>query len=281
MRDIPGYESWTAVEPLDGGFSRDEKFRVVDAVGQSRLLVISEGGYSAEKEREFNLLKQLKQMDASLPIPEALSCGLCDEGFYQLLSWQTGTTLDAVGNGDFRALGLEAGGILRRLHDAGANLDVKNWFREYDLQKLLDRKVRLYYDSELNLRDDEEIIDFLMAGAAVQRRSPIVLLHGDFHMKNLVLDAAGRLAVIDFNRMKPGPAPLDFARLEVYSRPVNPQFCDAIYEGYCGGCPTPEFLEAARYFAVFEAFFNVQWQALYGQEAVAVAKKTLKRIWQR
>lgn len=281
MQDIPGYDGWRTVCPLDGGFSRDEKFRVVDETGRQMLLILSDGAFAGEKEREFFLLRLLKQTDPALPVPDAFDCGKCEDGFYQLLSWQQGVPLDTVENGDLACVGRESGKILKRIHDASRKLNVLKWFREYDLQKLLERKIRLYNDSGLEIRDDGEIMEFLLSGVSEHRHEPIILLHGDFHLKNIVMDENGTVSVIDFNRMKPGPAALDFARLEICSRPLNADFCNAMYEGYCGGKPDGEFLQAVNFYTVFEAFFNVQWQTAYGGEAVAAASKTLRRVWRQ
>ena len=122
------YEKIREKTPITKGWSEDKKYKV-KSDGRDYLLRVS----SIEKESRCRLLFDLLNELSSLEIPmcEPVECGLCEEGFYTLLSW-----IDGVDAGQYLSFleekmqysyGLEAGSILKKIHSLPAPSDLEAW----------------------------------------------------------------------------------------------------------------------------------------------------------
>ncbi|MEW2163762.1 aminoglycoside phosphotransferase family protein [Streptomyces sp. NPDC007084] len=78
---------------------------------------------------------------------------------------------------------------------------------------------------------DEEFIRRIVARAEDVPLLDRVPTHGDFQLRNLLLDDDGSLAVIDFERSEPGPAIRDLVRLSD-AWATQPALRDAFMSGY-------------------------------------------------
>lgn len=59
MEDIPGYPSFTKMEPLDRGLSGDQKYRVETESGRRLLLRLSAAGELGQRQAEYDSLRAL------------------------------------------------------------------------------------------------------------------------------------------------------------------------------------------------------------------------------
>ena len=84
FRGIAQSDLWTEIDPVQEGFSGDEKFHVSGPGGEC-LLRISPADKRERRLREYTAMRALAPL--SVNIPRALDFGDCEGGVYTLLSW--------------------------------------------------------------------------------------------------------------------------------------------------------------------------------------------------
>src|SRR5699024_8771018 len=87
FRGIAQSDLWTEIDPVQEGFSWDEKFHVSGPGGEC-LLRISPADKRERRLREYMAMRALAPL--SVNIPRALDFGDCEGGVYTLLSWVEG-----------------------------------------------------------------------------------------------------------------------------------------------------------------------------------------------
>ena len=103
---------------INKGWSTDRKYQVTDAKGIHYLLRISPLDQYEAKKTEFFYMQRLASLAVPMCLP--LEFGICKEGIYSLQSWISGIDLEealpSFTPAESRALGVEAGKILRVIH---------------------------------------------------------------------------------------------------------------------------------------------------------------------
>ncbi|MFC7014516.1 phosphotransferase [Streptomyces viridiviolaceus] len=108
-------------------------------------------------------------------------------------------------------------------------------------------------------REDEEFIRSTVARAEEVPSLARVPAHGDFQLRNLLLDEDGSLSVIDFGRSEPGPAIRDLVRLSD-AWATQPCLHDAFMSGYGRGL-TPAEEESFVIDSTLDALSGIQYGA--------------------
>ncbi|MEU3189056.1 phosphotransferase [Streptomyces sp. NPDC006992] len=124
---------------------------------------------------------------------------------------------------------------------------------------------------------DEEFLRTLTRRAQSLPGLDQVPTHGDFQLRNLLLDGDGSLAVIDFERSEPGPAIRDIVRLcDTWAG--RPDLYDAFFAGY-GRKLTPAEEERLAVESALDALSGIQYGAAHGDPAVLErGRHTLARL---
>lgn len=124
---------------------------------------------------------------------------------------------------------------------------------------------------------DEEFIRSIVARAEAVPPLDRVPTHGDFQLRNLLLDKDGSLAVIDFERSEPGPAIRDLVRLSD-AWATHPRLYDAFLDGY-GRELTPAEEERFVIDSALDALSGIQYGATHGDaETRERGHRTLARL---
>ncbi|MFE5162674.1 phosphotransferase enzyme family protein [Streptomyces sp. NPDC056697] len=124
---------------------------------------------------------------------------------------------------------------------------------------------------------DEEFIRQIVARAEDVPPLDRVPTHGDFHLRNLLLDDNGSLAVVDFERSEPGPAIRDLVRL-ADAWATQPRLHDAFMSGY-GRALTPDEEERFVIDSTLDALSGIQYGATHGDpETQQRGHRTLARL---
>ena len=135
MMDIPGYNTFEKVLPLDKGYSGDKKFYILTSDGKQLLLRVSDIKEYERRKTMFEMMKAAASL--RVPMPQPIDFGTCDNGksVYQLLTWCDGENLEAVlptlSEKEQYAIGLESGKILRAIHSIPAPDTLDDWFIRY------------------------------------------------------------------------------------------------------------------------------------------------------
>ncbi|MHA5048864.1 phosphotransferase enzyme family protein [Streptomyces sp. SD15] len=124
---------------------------------------------------------------------------------------------------------------------------------------------------------DEEFIRSIVARAEAVPPLDRVPTHGDFQLRNLLLDENGGLAVIDFERSEPGPAIRDLVRLS-NAWATQPRLHDAFMSGY-GRDLTPAEEERFVIDSTLDALSGIQYGATHADaETQERGHRTLARL---
>ncbi|WP_327720376.1 aminoglycoside phosphotransferase family protein [Streptomyces sp. NBC_00490] len=124
---------------------------------------------------------------------------------------------------------------------------------------------------------DEEFIRQIVARAEDVPPLDRVPTHGDFQLRNLLLDDNGSLAVIDFERSEPGPAIRDLVRLSD-AWATQPRLHDAFMSGY-GRALTPAEEERFVVDSTLDALSGIQYGATQADaETQERGYRTLARL---
>lgn len=124
---------------------------------------------------------------------------------------------------------------------------------------------------------DEKFIRSTVARAEGVPPLDRVPTHGDFQLRNLLLDQDGSLAVIDFERSEPGPAIRDLVRL-ADAWATQPRLCDAFMAGY-GRELTPAEEERFVIDSALDALSGIQYGTTHSDaETQDRGHRTLARL---
>ena len=275
FRGIAQSELWTEIDPVREGFSGDEKFRVSGPGGEC-LLRISPEEKRERRLREYLAMRSLAPL--SVNIPRALDFGDCEGGVYTLLSWVEGRPAQEILPGlavrEQRAIGRQAGAILRRLHTVPAPL-APDWAEAYG--RKMAHKIEAYRACPLHLPELDEFAAYVLDIAALLSGRPSTFQHGDYSVANMVLDASLCLGVIDFDRMDYGDSWEEFSRLP-WSVACSPAFSRALLRSYFRGEPPAAFWPLLALYVAADQISSLPWAMSRGEDQVEVMQQQARQV---
>ena len=275
FRGIAQSDLWTEIDPVQEGFSGDEKFHVSGPGGEC-LLRISPAEKRERRLREYMAMRALAPL--SVNIPRALDFGDCEGGVYTLLSWVEGRPSPEILPGlparGQRAVGRQAGAILRALHTVPAPL-APDWAEAYG--RKMARRVESYRACPLHLPELDEFAAYALDSAALLSGRPSTFQHGDYSVSNMVLDAAFRLGVIDFDRMDYGDPWEEFSRLP-WSVACAPAFSRALLRAYFRGEPPDAFWPLLALYVAVNQISSLPWAIPRGGEQVEILRQQARQV---
>ena len=256
-------------EPINRGWSCDQKFCVTARDGTKYLLRITPSDKSASRGEMF----RMQQRAASLGIPmcRPVEIGPCADGIYTLQTWIDGDDLEEIITelSDTRqyAYGLDAGRILRRLHSIPAPEPQEDW--ESRFNRKMDYKIQKYRECPIHYEGGQSFIDYINANRHLLRGRPQVFQHGDYHIGNMMIDRGGRLQIIDFDRYDFGDPWEEFNRI-VWCAQKSPLFASGMLNGYFDGDVPPEFWKLLALYISSNTLSSIPWAIPFGQGEVEV-----------
>ncbi len=96
MQDIASYSTFKTIEPINRGWSRDQKYRVETQDGRTLLLRVADISQHDRKQTEVAMMKQAAALGIPMSVP--LEFGTCNDGksVYGLLTWCEGEDAEVV-----------------------------------------------------------------------------------------------------------------------------------------------------------------------------------------
>ena len=94
MRDIPLYNTFKKIQPINKGMSGDKKYYIEDVEGKHFLLRVADLSEFKQKKDEYEIIKNMNNLD--VPMPSPVDFGICNGGksVYTLLSWVEGEEVE-------------------------------------------------------------------------------------------------------------------------------------------------------------------------------------------
>ena len=256
MTNIPGYETFTKIEPLNKGWSSDKKYYIETSDSRKLLLRVADIAEYNRKCAEYDMLKRVSELDvlASRPI----DFGVCDDGksVYQLLTWIDGTdvesVLSALTETEQYVLGLKAGETLRKIHSIPAPNGVEDWGVRFG--RKVQERIDFYYSHPIMSVNGDLVVRYLQDNQRLLDGRPQAFNHGDYNATNMIVTLDGNIGVIDFNYYNSdhGDPWWEFDPASWGNEP-NAYFVTGIFNGYFGGQPPFEFFTMRAYYSAYDA----------------------------
>ena len=267
--------AWTRIEPVEAGWSGEEKYHVWSKDGSEFLLRVADASNRGTVRFAFAALERL----ADLPVPRAIAQGELPGKVYTLLSWLPGVSLGealpGLSEAQQYALGLEAGRVLRRLHELPATPGLPDWAARFNAK--LDRKLAAYAACPLRYEDDAPLLRCIAENRALIAGRPQGFQHGDYHVGNFLLAPDGHLSVIDFNRADSGDPWEEFNRV-TWTAEASPALASGQVDGYFRGDVPERFWRLLALYCAANAVSSLPWAIPYGEAEVATMRTQYRRL---
>lgn len=256
MTGIPGYEAFTKIEPLNKGWSSDQKYYIETVDGRRLLLRVADIVEYDRKFAEFDMLKRVAELD--IPVSRPIDFGVCDDGksVCQLLTWIDGTdaqsVLPTLTETEQYALGWKAGETLRKMHSIPAPGDVEDWGVRFS--RKVQARIEFYDSHPIRSENSDLVVRYLQDNQRLLYGRPQTFNHGDFNTTNLIVTPDGKIGVIDFNYYNSdhGDPWWEFDPASWGNEP-NAYFVTGLFNGYFGGNPPSEFFTMQAYYSAYDA----------------------------
>ncbi|MBQ8509284.1 MAG: phosphotransferase [Clostridia bacterium] len=263
--------------PVEKGWSEDKKYCVTDSSGAKYLLRVSPAEKYAAKEREFAMMQRVEAL--GVPICRPLEFGQCDEGVYSIQSWIDGE--DAEGRIPMLpedaayAYGLDAGRYLARIHTIPAPPEQGDWAVRFN--RKMDYKIKKYGECPLKYEGGEAFLDYIAANRHLLANRPQSYQHGDYHIGNMMIDRAGKLIVIDFNRSDFGDPWEEFNRI-VWCAQASPAMASGMVDGYFGERVPDEFWRLLALYISSNTLSSLYWAIPFGEGEIATMRRQAAEV---
>ena len=264
-------------EPINKGWSGDRKYCVTDDSGIRYLLRVSPREQLEKKRNQFARMLQAAELGIPMCLP--VEFGQCDEGVYSIQSWVSGADAEeyipTLPNDRQYAYGLDAGQILAKLHTLPAPQDAEDW--EIRFNRKIDRKIAMYESCPLKYEVDQPFLRHIERSRHLLAGRPQSYQHGDYHIGNMMVDDAGVLTVIDFDRDDWGDPWEEFNRI-VWSAQASPAFAAGMVDGYFKKQVPMEFWELLALYICSNTLSSLPWAIPFGEEEINTMRRQASEI---
>jgi aminoglycoside phosphotransferase (APT) family kinase protein len=256
VTDIPGYGTFTKIEPLNQGWSSDTKYYIETADGERLLLRIADITEYDRKLAEYAMLKRVAELDIIVSRP--VDFGVCDNGqcVFQLLTWIEGqdaeSVLPTLTETQQYVLGLKAGQTLRKMHTIPAPVNAEDW--DVRFSRKVQGRIDFYRSHPIQSGNGDIIVHYLQCNQHMLSGRPQTFNHGDYNTTNLIVTPDGNIGVIDFNYYNSdyGDPWWEFDPASWGAEP-RAYFLTGQINGYFDGRPPLEFFEMQTYYSAYDA----------------------------
>lgn len=268
---------FVAKEPINKGWSCDKKYCVTTADGTKYLLRITPREKSASRADMFRMQQEVAAL--GIPMCKPIEFGDCEEGVYSIQSWIDGADAEEVlatlSDTEQYVYGLEAGRILKRIHSIPAPETQEDW--ESRFNRKMDGKIKGYEECPIKYDGGETFIDYINKNRHLLKGRPQCFQHGDYHVGNMMIDSAGQLCIIDFDRYDFGDPWEEFNRI-VWCAQKAPLFASGMVNGYFDGEVPLEFWKLLALYISSNTLSSIYWAIPFGQDEINTMLNQAKEV---
>ena len=264
--------------PVDKGWSGERKFCAVTASGEKYLLRIAEPDRLGRKQREQESMAQAAKLGIPMCLP--VEYGICGEGAYAIHTWIDGEEAESLivamdEDAQYR-YGLDAGRILAKIHTIPAPADAADWEARFNAK--IDRKIAMYENSPVKYETGgEAFLEYLAKNRHLLKGRPQTYQHGDYHIGNFMIDRAGVLMVIDFEKQDVGDPWEEFNRI-VWCAQAAPAFASGMVDGYFGGSVPMDFWRLLALYISSNTLSSLPWAIPFGETEIQVMRRQAEDV---
>ncbi len=198
---------------------------------------------------------------------------------YTVQSWIDGVDLEDVIDGYNQekqyAYGLDAGRILKKIHSIPAPDDFPEWEERFNAK--IDRKIKIYSECPLKYENGECLIEYIEQNRHLLHGRPQCYQHGDYHIGNMMVDANGRLVIIDFDRYDFGDPWEEFNRI-VWCAQKSPALASGMVDGYFEGKVPEQFWRLLGLYIASNTLSSLPWAIPFGDGEVDTMRKQAREV---
>ena len=265
-------------QPIDKGWSGDQKYCAVTADGSKYLLRVSSIDRLDRKRREYEKMREVAQLGIPMCLP--VEFGTSEEGAYSIQSWIDGEDAEekvmAMDVAEQYRYGLDAGRILAKIHTIPAPKDTPSWETRFNAK--IDRKIAMYESCELKYESGgDAFLSYLAENRYLLRGRPQSYQHGDYHIGNMMIDQDGVLTIIDFDRDDFGDPWEEFNRI-VWCAQAAPAFASGMVDGYFDGKVPMEFWKLLALYISSNTLSSLPWAISFGEGEIQVMRKQAAQV---
>jgi len=281
MKDIPGYENFTKIEPLTKGWSSDKKYYIETADERRLLLRVADIKEHKQKQHEFEMMAKVVAL--GVPMSHPLDFGICGGGeqVYQLLSWCDGedaeTAMPRLAETEQYAIGVKAGQILKQMQTLQSSPPSNEWAMKCGLKHA--RYLSSYRNCGMTFEGDELLIRYVEEHQYLLENRPMCFSHDDYHLGNLILGPDNKLRVIDFQKFRMVDPYHAMCGL-IFSARKSPQFATGQVRGYFDGEPPVDFWDSLALHIAAIAVNFLPYSIPFGQKDIDFAYGLISDVMQ-
>jgi serine/threonine-protein kinase len=274
FKDIPCSRSFTKIEILNKGWSRDRKFYIETENDERLLLRIANICEHRRKLTEFNMMQRVAAL--GVPMSQPVTFGICNGGksVYSLITWCDGkdakAILPSLSEPQQFELGAKAGRILKAIHSLPAPDGQEEWASRFN--RKINEKIERYKGCGLRFEGDWKVLAYIEANRHLVEQRPQCRQHGDYHVGNMIISEDMGISIIDFDRPDFGDPWEEFNRI-VWSATVSPHFATGQLNGYFDGRPPVEFFRLLTLYIAVNTLSSIYWAIPFGQGEVDTMMK--------
>jgi len=275
MKDIPGYNNFTKIEPVKKGYSGQEKYYIETDDSLRLLLKIADAdgywGYESKK-KLFDIMKKFAALKISMCDP--IDFGLCNNGksSYLIVKWCEGSDLESIitslSETTRYTLGKKAGEILRKIHSVQLTEEPENWHGNYI--KGAYGVISEFKKTSGRIEGSDTIFHYFENNNHLINNRPLSYVHNDYHTGNFMISKNDDLAVVDWDMCGCGDPWEDFSAIN--NADVFPHFTTGLVRGYFGGEPPSEFWNVTALYLSIRALSCVNWAMCYPESLESCVK---------
>jgi aminoglycoside phosphotransferase (APT) family kinase protein len=267
--EIPDSCKWQKVEPINRGWSDDQKYYVRTTDGRELLLRVSDVSQYENRKRDFEAIKQLDKLDILISHP--VDFGICNNGksVYSLLTWIKGKDaeylLPRLDRKEQYQFGVKAGEILKIIHQVSTAKNQISWSERFN--RKINRNIAAYEACGIRLKGAEKIIEYIEQNRYLLDNRPQCFQHGDYHAGNMIITESGELGIIDFNRVDYGDPWEEFNRI-TWCADISASFASGRINGYFEHDVPALFFRLMALYIASNQLSSIPWAIQFGQKEV-------------
>ncbi len=266
------------MEPIDAGWSGDQKYRAWTDDGQSYFLRLCPLEKEEKLQKAFSFQKQAA--DNGLPVSRPLELTSQNGKLLWVEEWLSGEMLEQVlprfSQEDQYRLGVQAGQIAKALHSLPCPPSQEPW--EVHFGKKIDKKIATYHACPLHYENGELFVRYLLENRHLLAGRPQCVQHGDFHVGNMML-CNGMLSIIDFDRPDFGDPWEEFNRI-VWCAQLSPAFSSGLVDSYFDGTPPLLFWKLLALYIASNTLGSLPWAIPFGEKEITTMQNQAAEVLQ-